>query len=299
MIRVDTSEPAFTGGEMSPLVLGRHDTERFLLGGEIIENFIARHQGPLVRRRGTQYIRGVDETICAASRLFDFEFSRDDSEMLQFGCGEIVIGDSITPVPPPITVVPTFESYEGPFVFPPHLLTDDDPEGPRFYRSAFISGENAFKCASVANNPSGQPCAIGAVVNGLCRTEFSGGYQMFVDDPTLRDPITGLPVTDPLQCDVIMYGRLGPYNYHPTSGETETVGGSTYAGLAAGISAVGGGVMPEAVYSYRMGDQFIQKFVTATDPGGYFVGNFTNLMWCIGTEIDYRFTNPVEPEDLP
>lgn len=298
MIRVDTSEPAFTGGEMSPLVLGRHDTERFLLGGEIIENFVARHQGPLVRRRGTQYVRGVDESICAAARLFDFEFSRDDSEMLQFGCGEVVIG-AVEPAPPPIPVTTVFESYDGPFTFPPHLLTDDDPENPIFYRSAFISGENAFKCASIPNNPSGQPCSIGGVINGLCETVFSGGYQMFVDDPTTRDPVTGDPVTDPLICDVTLKGRIAPYNIHPNSGDTYQVGSATYSGLSALISGVGGGVMPEAVYSYHLADQFVQKFVTVSDPGGYYVGNFTNLIWCIGKEIDYRFTNPVEPEDLP
>ena len=298
MIRVDTSEPAFTGGEMSPLVLGRHDTERFLLGGEIIENFVARHQGPLVRRRGTQYIRGVDGDICAASRLFDFEFSRDDSEMLQFGCGTIVVG-AVDPPPSPVPAVPFFEQFDGPFAFPAHLLSDDDPDAPLFYRSAFVSGNNKSKFASTPNNPGGQPCSIGGVVNGICELEFAGGYQMFVDDPTKRDPITGDPIDDPLQCAMVLKGRLGPYNFHPDSGDSVTVGAGDFDGLLAAINAHGGSLLIEEATAYRLNEQFIHKYATLNENLGCFAGNWVNLIWCPGFEVDYRYADQVEAGDLP
>ena len=89
MIRQNSIQPTFVGGEVTPRLLGRADTERFLVCGATIENFIVRHQGPMFRRRGTQLVL-VD--TCDATRLTPFTFSRDDSEIIRFGCGEIIIG---------------------------------------------------------------------------------------------------------------------------------------------------------------------------------------------------------------
>ena len=89
MIRQHTTQPAFTGGEMTSYLLGRHDIERFLLGGERVENFMACGQGPLVRRRGTVM---VAENTCATGKLINFEYSRSQSRMLLLGCDAVVVG---------------------------------------------------------------------------------------------------------------------------------------------------------------------------------------------------------------
>lgn len=89
MIRVHSAQPTFVGGEMSPLIMGRSDTERFLIGGESVENFMVRHQGPLVRRLGTEFIH---TTSSIYARLVNFEYSRTDAELLQFGGGTIIVG---------------------------------------------------------------------------------------------------------------------------------------------------------------------------------------------------------------
>lgn len=89
MNRVHIAQASFVGGEVSPLVLGRSDTERFIMSGEVVQNFIARHQGPLVRRRGTTLVAACD---CSAARIFNFEYSREDSELVRLGCAKIVVG---------------------------------------------------------------------------------------------------------------------------------------------------------------------------------------------------------------
>lgn len=56
MLKITTSQTNFTGGELSPWLLGRSDIDRYLNGAEVMENFVVRHQGGVVRRRGTQLI---------------------------------------------------------------------------------------------------------------------------------------------------------------------------------------------------------------------------------------------------
>ena len=113
MIRSHPAQPAFIGGEMSPLILGRSDTERFLVGGGTVENFIARHQGPLVRRLGTQRLHF---TSTPYARLVNFEYSRTDAELIQFGGGTIIIG---TQVGDGIGGSGSTDDGDGPPIIPP------------------------------------------------------------------------------------------------------------------------------------------------------------------------------------
>jgi hypothetical protein len=309
MIRQHNTQPAFAGGEMSPLILGRHDTERFLLGGQRVENFIARHQGPLVRRRGTQWIRSGD---CPAGRLVNFERSCTDAEMLQIGCGNIVVG-AVVPASPPIPATVAFSQYDGPFEFESHLLEGLNEHGETVYfRSAYVSGENRVKGCQSPNSPGLYPYAMGDgvtnLISGLCTSEFSGGYQMWVDDPSLRDPVDdSIIVTDPLQCDVTKYGQLNAYNFSPTTGVTETVGASTFSALLTAIAGVGGLNLFEVVESYTLPvtaggitePQYVFKYITRSDPGiGSFPTGPMSFIWHPGYEVDYRYTNMVTPADL-
>lgn len=74
----------FNGGELSQLVMGRADLDKYRTGMELIENFIPLVQGPLVRRSGCVHITSTKYSAKKA-RLVPFVFSRDQAYVLEFG----------------------------------------------------------------------------------------------------------------------------------------------------------------------------------------------------------------------
>ena len=78
----------FTSGEVSPLVRGRVDAQKYANGLETCENFIVRPQGPLWRRSGTKFM-GQSKFHDKKSRLVAFEYSDTQGYILQFGDGYI------------------------------------------------------------------------------------------------------------------------------------------------------------------------------------------------------------------
>ena len=56
MARANTIQTNFTSGEVSPVLKGRVDIERYFNSAEEIQNFIVRPQGGLTRRSGTKFI---------------------------------------------------------------------------------------------------------------------------------------------------------------------------------------------------------------------------------------------------
>lgn len=296
MIRNHPSQPAFTGGEMSPLILGRHDLERFLLGGTRVENFIARHQGPLVRRRGTQWIRSSE---CAGGRLVNFERTCSDAEMLQIGCGEILVGATI-PGTPPLSVIAEFSQYDMEGVaFPAHAFKVVNELGETlFFLSAYVSGSMVVKYSITPNNPAlSEACEINtdvlfAYVYGLGEFTFDGGYQMYWDDATPRDPDTGDPLgTGGLHMNVVRKGRCGAYNTHTnTPGTTTDHYADTWEGLMVQTPSPFSASGP---VSYWLNEQYVQKYYSE-ETTGYFVGSdITTFQSCPGYEIDYRYTDIV------
>lgn len=74
---------SFTGGELSPLLDGRVDLEKYQSGCKVVENFLIMPYGGVRRRPGLQYIAGLrDES--EAGRLVPFRFSTSDTYMLCF-----------------------------------------------------------------------------------------------------------------------------------------------------------------------------------------------------------------------
>lgn len=74
----------FNGGELSQLLMGRSDLDKYKTGLEVCENFIPMVQGPLVRRSGTVNVTSVKDQN-AKVRLMRFVFSRDQAYVLEFG----------------------------------------------------------------------------------------------------------------------------------------------------------------------------------------------------------------------
>lgn len=88
MLKINPVQTNFTSGELSPWLLGRSDIERYLNGAEILENFSSRHQGGIVRRRGTRNVcRTAAQGTSANVRIQEFAFSRDDAVLVQISAG--------------------------------------------------------------------------------------------------------------------------------------------------------------------------------------------------------------------
>lgn len=86
---------AFTAGELSPWLDGRHDVEKYHSGCRKLENFLLTPYGGVRRRPGTAYVAAQrDET--ATGRLIPFRYSTSATYILVFSGGYIDIYDGGT-----------------------------------------------------------------------------------------------------------------------------------------------------------------------------------------------------------
>lgn len=84
MPKVSAIQTNFNGGEISPYLYGRVDSDRYKASLAVCKNYIPTIQGALTRRPGTVF---VAETKFSnkQSRLIPFEFSTTQAYMLEFG----------------------------------------------------------------------------------------------------------------------------------------------------------------------------------------------------------------------
>lgn len=75
---------SFNGGELSPLLDGRVDQDKYFTGCKTLVNFIPTVQGPARRRGGTRHV-GVVKDSARRTWLADFVFSIGQSYVLEFG----------------------------------------------------------------------------------------------------------------------------------------------------------------------------------------------------------------------
>ena len=85
MAKFSSAQTNFNGGEISPLLYGRPDVDRYQTGLATCENFVPLLQGPLERRPGTHYIDSTKVGATEKARLIGFEFSAEQSYALEFG----------------------------------------------------------------------------------------------------------------------------------------------------------------------------------------------------------------------
>ena len=78
------SVPSFTAGELSSRMQGRTDFQKYFSGATRLENFVVMPHGPVTRRPGTYYVSDV-KTNTAKTRLVPFEFSTEQTYILEFG----------------------------------------------------------------------------------------------------------------------------------------------------------------------------------------------------------------------
>lgn len=75
---------AFNAGELSPLMEGRTDFDKYASGCQVMENFIPTVQGPVRRRQGTRFVHEVKNSGFK-TWLARFEFNVTQSFILEFG----------------------------------------------------------------------------------------------------------------------------------------------------------------------------------------------------------------------
>lgn len=72
---------AFTGGELSPLMYGRVDINKYAISGRMLRNLIPLAQGPMIARPGTRFIARTKND--AVARLIPFEFSTEQAYIIE------------------------------------------------------------------------------------------------------------------------------------------------------------------------------------------------------------------------
>lgn len=76
---------SFNAGELSPMLDGRVDLDKYAHGCRILENFIPAVQGPIYRRGGTRFVREVKNSADENTWLTKFEFNVEQSYVLEIG----------------------------------------------------------------------------------------------------------------------------------------------------------------------------------------------------------------------
>lgn len=84
MPKVSPIQTAFNAGELSPLMYGRPDINKYRLGLETMENFRPLVQGGMTRREGSVFCAEV-KTSSKKTRLVRFEFSTTQAYIIEFG----------------------------------------------------------------------------------------------------------------------------------------------------------------------------------------------------------------------
>lgn len=83
MAKANTIQTNFTSGEITPLLYGRVDIQKYFNGAAKIRNFYVKPQGGVHARPGTRFV--VPTKNNGAAILVPFEFSELDSMILEFG----------------------------------------------------------------------------------------------------------------------------------------------------------------------------------------------------------------------
>lgn len=84
MARVHPIFSSFTAGELSPLLYGRVDFDKYTTGARRIENLIVNPHGPVSRRPGTRFVAEVKDST-KNTYVIPFEFSTQQAYIIEFG----------------------------------------------------------------------------------------------------------------------------------------------------------------------------------------------------------------------
>lgn len=118
MARIHPIVPSFAAGELSPLLYGRVDFQKYAFGCRTLENFIVHPHGPAKKRPGTRFVSEVKDST-HKTRLIPFEFSTTQAYIIEFQEGQFRFykdGGLITNAGVPVEVVHTYTETQIPAV---------------------------------------------------------------------------------------------------------------------------------------------------------------------------------------
>jgi hypothetical protein len=84
----DMIQPSFSAGEMAPATYARVDLARYYTGLRTCRNFVVLPEGGVQNRAGTRFVAEVNNSS-ARTRLIPFQFSTEQTYVLEFGNGYI------------------------------------------------------------------------------------------------------------------------------------------------------------------------------------------------------------------
>lgn len=84
MPKANPAQTNFSAGEVSPLLRGRVDTQKYANGAETVENYLITPQGPLRRRPGAKHLGDATAASTSKARFYKFQFSNTDVCLIEF-----------------------------------------------------------------------------------------------------------------------------------------------------------------------------------------------------------------------
>ena len=84
MPKASPIQTSFNTGELSPLMFGRTDFEKYKSGMALCQNWVPTIQGPLINRPGTKFTTPVKDQS-KFTQLIPFEFNVEQAYILEFG----------------------------------------------------------------------------------------------------------------------------------------------------------------------------------------------------------------------
>jgi hypothetical protein len=175
MPKVSPLQGNFNAGEISPLMYGRVDVDRYKAAMATCENWIPMLQGGLNRRPGTYFVGAVKDSTKSV-RLERFEFSTTQAYVLEFGDEYIRFFRNNGPVTlTNLTITGATQTNPVVVTSVGHGLSNDDRVIITGVLGMTELNNREFKVANVAADTFELKTAAGTDVNGTGFTAYSSG----------------------------------------------------------------------------------------------------------------------------
>ncbi len=262
---------SFNGGELSPLMYGRVDQDKYFTGCKTLTNFIPTVQGPARRRGGTRFV-GLVKAAAKRAWLADFVFSAGQAYILEFGDnylrfwtnrGQLLGGDGVSP-------------YE---VATPYSEADLITAEGTFALRTLQSSDVMWIVHSEGKYPPYRLSRHGAIEWTLAPEEFTDGpFRDVNTDATLTmqaSDVTG-SVTITASSALFKPGHVGSLLGLNSFNPSTVPPYQTYKTVAAGARVRNAGNVYEAqnAFTYISGDQ-TQRYVPTHTEGDAYDGAVT------------------------
>lgn len=262
---------SFNSGELSPLLDGRVDQDKYFTGCKTLTNFIPTVQGPARRRGGTRFVGSV-KVATKRAWLADFVFSAGQAYVLEFGdnylCfwtnrGQLLGSDGVSP-------------YE---VVTPYSEADLITAEGTFALRTLQSSDVMWIVHSGGKYPPYRLSRRGAIDWTLAPEEFTDGpFRDVNTDSALTMQAGGTTGTVTVTANSALFkpGHVGSLLILNSFNPSTVAPYQTYKSVAIGDRVRNGGNVYEAqnAFTYSSGDQ-TQRYVPTHTEGDAYDGAVT------------------------